>query len=67
MLAQVDEAPVALASQRIDVFLAQKAHIVGVFQRIQIGRVGLGFAVIQPDGAHVLLGAVLAFHFLVTA
>ena len=65
----VDEAPIALARQRVDVSLAQEAHVGPLFERVHAGRIvgALAGPLVELDGTHVLLHAVHALHFLVAA
>ena len=65
VLAEHDRLPVVLAGDRILVFLAQEADFVGLDERLDVGRVGFEFAVVELNGAAVLHAAMKGFEVAV--
>ena len=65
VLAERDRLPVVLAGHGIDVFLAQEANVVGVDEGVDVGRIGVEFAVVELNGAAVLHAAMKGFEVAV--
>ena len=59
----MEQFPIFLAGHRIDIILPQEADLIALFQLVHRGGIGAEFAVIQLNGAFVLLPAVYGFHF----
>ncbi len=65
VFADVDQPPVVLAGERVEVFFAQEALVVGLFQLLDRAGIVLELLIVDADGAGVLLGAVLSFELAV--
>ena len=57
VLPKHDGLPIILPGGRVEVPLAQEADVVGLYQRVDVGRIGVEFAVVQLDRPDVLLAA----------
>ena len=68
-LADMDQTPVVLTGNRIEITLAQKtlACASGVHQLVDGAGIGAIFSVIEADGADVLFASLDGFRFLVAA
>jgi hypothetical protein len=63
--AEMDQTPIVLAGERIEITLAQETLAVGVHQLVDGAGVAAILSVIQADGADVLFASLNGLHFLV--
>ncbi len=67
LLAQMNQLVIGLASQRVNIHMAQKPHVVAVLQHLDRRRIlPRKLPLIQLNGPHILLHPVLALNLLLS-